>query len=182
MVPSVILSNGFRSTLNAVCLFTDMRRDVQDIFRLTPHEKQVMMFSATLSKEVRPVCKKFMQDVSTTKFTRRLYHRFRWKRGGENEMRDVNPEIGSRSSLIYESPSTTAWSILARAVFLSSLWFLQGHLFWARFFAVLFLTSCLLHLLYQFLSQVSRLKEILRKGTSSVKRNKKKRSSPSKKR
>jgi len=40
----------------------DMRRDVQDIFRLTPHEKQVMMFSATLSKEVRPVCKKFMQD------------------------------------------------------------------------------------------------------------------------
>merc|ERR1712042_326844 len=40
----------------------DMRRDVQDIFRLTPHEKQVMMFSATLSKEVRPICKKFMQD------------------------------------------------------------------------------------------------------------------------
>lgn len=40
-----------------------MRRDVQDIFRLTPHEKQVMMFSATLSKEIRPVCKKFMQDV-----------------------------------------------------------------------------------------------------------------------
>merc|ERR1711941_263853 len=40
----------------------DMRRDVQDIFRSTPHEKQVMMFSATLSKEIRPVCKKFMND------------------------------------------------------------------------------------------------------------------------
>uniref|UniRef100_A0A8D3B1Y3 RNA helicase n=1 Tax=Scophthalmus maximus TaxID=52904 RepID=A0A8D3B1Y3_SCOMX len=40
----------------------DMRHDVQEIFRLTPHEKQVMMFSATLSKEVRPVCRKFMQD------------------------------------------------------------------------------------------------------------------------
>ncbi|KAF1865749.1 hypothetical protein Lal_00021749 [Lupinus albus] len=40
----------------------DMRRDVQEIFRLTPHDKQVMMFSATLSKEIRPVCKKFMQD------------------------------------------------------------------------------------------------------------------------
>ena len=40
----------------------DMRRDVQEIFRLTPHEKQVMMFSATLSKEIRPVCKKFCQD------------------------------------------------------------------------------------------------------------------------
>lgn len=45
-----------------------MRRDVQEIFRNTPHEKQVMMFSATLSKEIRPVCKKFMQDVITTAF------------------------------------------------------------------------------------------------------------------
>lgn len=43
-----------------------MRRDVQEIFRNTPHGKQVMMFSATLSKEIRPVCKKFMQDVITT--------------------------------------------------------------------------------------------------------------------
>nr|KYP43407.1 DEAD-box ATP-dependent RNA helicase 56 [Cajanus cajan] len=40
----------------------DMRKDVQDIFKMTPHDKQVMMFSATLSKEIRPVCKKFMQD------------------------------------------------------------------------------------------------------------------------
>merc|ERR1711942_347788 len=40
----------------------DMRRDVQEIFRATPHEKQVMMFTATLAKDVRPVCKKFMQD------------------------------------------------------------------------------------------------------------------------
>jgi len=40
----------------------DMRRDVQEIFRATPHEKQVTMFSATLSKDIRPVCKKFMQD------------------------------------------------------------------------------------------------------------------------
>jgi len=40
----------------------DMRRDVQEIFRNTPHEKQVMMFSATLSKDIRPVCKKFMQE------------------------------------------------------------------------------------------------------------------------
>lgn len=40
----------------------DMRRDVQEIYKNTPTAKQVMMFSATLSKEVRPVCKKFMQD------------------------------------------------------------------------------------------------------------------------
>lgn len=39
----------------------DMRRDVQDIFKETPHEKQVMMFTATLSKEMRVVSKKFMQ-------------------------------------------------------------------------------------------------------------------------
>lgn len=41
-----------------------MRRDVQEVFRMTPHEKQVMMFSATLPKDIRPVCKKFMQDVN----------------------------------------------------------------------------------------------------------------------
>jgi ATP-dependent RNA helicase UAP56/SUB2 len=39
-----------------------MRKDVQAIFRATPPEKQVMMFSATLDKEVRPVCRKFCQD------------------------------------------------------------------------------------------------------------------------
>jgi ATP-dependent RNA helicase UAP56/SUB2 len=40
----------------------DMRRDVQEIFRKTPHKKQVMMFSATLSDDIRPVCKKFMHN------------------------------------------------------------------------------------------------------------------------
>jgi len=39
-----------------------MRRDVQDIFRATPTTKQVLMFSATLSQEIRPICKKFMQN------------------------------------------------------------------------------------------------------------------------
>jgi ATP-dependent RNA helicase UAP56/SUB2 len=42
----------------------DMRRDVQAIFKATPHDKQVMMFSATLDKEVRPICRKFCQNVS----------------------------------------------------------------------------------------------------------------------
>lgn len=41
---------------------------MQEIFKMTPHDKQVMMFSATLSKEIRPVCKKFMQDVITLIF------------------------------------------------------------------------------------------------------------------
>jgi ATP-dependent RNA helicase UAP56/SUB2 len=40
----------------------EMRRDVQKIFRLTPHDKQVMMFSATLGESIRPVCKKFMHN------------------------------------------------------------------------------------------------------------------------
>ncbi|KAI0465218.1 Suppressor of the cold-sensitive snRNP biogenesis mutant brr1-1 [Komagataella kurtzmanii] len=39
-----------------------MRRDVQSIFRETPFQKQVMMFSATLSTEMRKICKKFMQN------------------------------------------------------------------------------------------------------------------------
>ncbi|XP_074029449.1 ATP-dependent RNA helicase WM6-like [Leptinotarsa decemlineata] len=40
----------------------DMRRDVQEVFRNTPHTKQVMMFSATLGREIRKVCQKFMED------------------------------------------------------------------------------------------------------------------------
>eukprot|EP01067_Filipodium_phascolosomae_P007465 Filipodium_phascolosomae@DN598_c0_g1_i2.p1 len=39
----------------------DMRKDVQQIFIRTPREKQVMMFSATMSPEIRVVCKKFMK-------------------------------------------------------------------------------------------------------------------------
>ena len=55
-----------RVLINCILLllvFIDMRRDVQEIFKMTPHDKQVMMFSATQSKEIKPVCKKFMQDV-----------------------------------------------------------------------------------------------------------------------
>lgn len=40
----------------------DMRRDVQSIFKHTPFDKQVMMFSATLSDTIKPVCKKFMKQ------------------------------------------------------------------------------------------------------------------------
>ena len=39
----------------------DMRRDVQSIFKMTPHQKQVQMFSATLNKDIRATCKKFMK-------------------------------------------------------------------------------------------------------------------------
>lgn len=70
--------------------FTDMRRDVQEIFRNTPHGKQVMMFSATLSKEIRPVCKKFMQDVSgqpiylkQTYYHYKNQNKIKWGMGGE---------------------------------------------------------------------------------------------------
>jgi len=38
----------------------DMRRDVQQIFLQTPKQKQVMMFSATFTKEIQDVCKRFM--------------------------------------------------------------------------------------------------------------------------
>ncbi|CAF4201356.1 unnamed protein product [Adineta steineri] len=40
----------------------DMRRDVQEIFKMTPNEKQVLMCSTKLSKEMRTICKKFMHD------------------------------------------------------------------------------------------------------------------------
>jgi len=41
---------------------TDMRKDVQQIFVACPKKKQVMMFSATMTKEIRTICKKFMHD------------------------------------------------------------------------------------------------------------------------
>jgi len=40
----------------------DMRQQMQESFRKTPHDKQVMMFSATFSPEARKVAKKFMQE------------------------------------------------------------------------------------------------------------------------
>merc|ERR1712216_849104 len=40
----------------------DKRKDIQQIFMETPKKKQVMMFSATMTKETRELCKKFMQD------------------------------------------------------------------------------------------------------------------------
>ena len=39
-----------------------MRNDIQDTFRSTPHEKQVTLFSVTLSKEVCPVSRNFCED------------------------------------------------------------------------------------------------------------------------
>jgi len=40
----------------------DMRKDVQAVFMTTPVDKQVMMYSATLSQEIRTICKKFCQQ------------------------------------------------------------------------------------------------------------------------
>jgi len=44
-----------------ILIFIDMRADVQKIFKKTPCDKQVMMFSATLPEETKVVCKKFMR-------------------------------------------------------------------------------------------------------------------------
>merc|ERR1719373_800066 len=41
----------------------DMRKDIQQIFVETPKKKQTMMFSATMTTEIRALCKKFMQDL-----------------------------------------------------------------------------------------------------------------------
>ncbi|CAG9464877.1 unnamed protein product [Pedinophyceae sp. YPF-701] len=40
----------------------DMRGDIQQIFKMTPPEKQVMMFTATLPAEMRAICKRFMKS------------------------------------------------------------------------------------------------------------------------
>jgi len=41
----------------------NMRRQVQEIFKKTPHEKQVMMFSATISDEARKICRKLSRKA-----------------------------------------------------------------------------------------------------------------------
>jgi ATP-dependent RNA helicase UAP56/SUB2 len=48
----------------------DMRKDIQQIFVETPKKKQVMMFSATMTPEIRVLCKKFMQDPTKSPSTR----------------------------------------------------------------------------------------------------------------
>lgn len=40
----------------------DMRTQVQGVFKRTSYNKQVMMFSATLSDDIRPVCRKFTKN------------------------------------------------------------------------------------------------------------------------
>lgn len=40
----------------------DMRKDIQTIFIATPKKKQVLMFSATMTPEMRLICKKFMNE------------------------------------------------------------------------------------------------------------------------
>ena len=39
-----------------------MRSDVQKIFKDTPINKQVMMFTATLSGDIKMTCRKFMRN------------------------------------------------------------------------------------------------------------------------
>ena len=41
-----------------------MRGDIQQIFKETPHTKQVMMFTATLSGEIKTTCRKFMRNAT----------------------------------------------------------------------------------------------------------------------
>lgn len=67
----------------------DMRGDIQQIYKSTPHKKQVLFFSATMPKDIRELAKKFMNKVcfnpiileclkvyiSTTLF----YKQFWWK-------------------------------------------------------------------------------------------------------
>ena len=39
-----------------------MRSDIQKIFKDTPHNKQVMMYTATLSGDIKLTCRKFMRN------------------------------------------------------------------------------------------------------------------------
>lgn len=51
-------------TIKFLLYVSVMRSDVQTIFMQSPCTKQVLMFSATLSKELKTVCRRFMSDVN----------------------------------------------------------------------------------------------------------------------
>jgi len=40
----------------------DMRKQVQETFKRTPHDKQVMLFSATIPSSVKPICRKLCKN------------------------------------------------------------------------------------------------------------------------
>jgi len=85
----------------------EMRSDVQEVFKLTPHDKQVMMFSATLDKEVRPICKKFMTDVSGGESSKGGKASF-FTRGSDGVFADPGWRIGSDQFLQFASPKSEA--------------------------------------------------------------------------
>jgi ATP-dependent RNA helicase UAP56/SUB2 len=49
-------------SLNHHLTLLGLRTDIQKIFRETPHNKQVMMFTATLSGDIKDTCRKFMRN------------------------------------------------------------------------------------------------------------------------
>ena len=73
-----------------------MRADVQKIFKKTPYNKQVMMFSATLPAEIREVCRKYMRNPfevivdDETKLTLEGLHQF-YVKLKENEKNKIIP-------------------------------------------------------------------------------------------
>lgn len=78
-----------------------MRRDVQEIFRATPTEKQVMMFSATLPEAIRPICRKFMRNPlevfvdDETKLTLHGLQQYSIKLGEGEKNRKLNELLDS---------------------------------------------------------------------------------------
>ena len=70
-----------------------MRADVQRIFKKTPADKQVMMFSATLPDETKDVCKKFMRKpVEIIVKEEKIVDLFKQI----NDMKDIPNEIISK--------------------------------------------------------------------------------------
>lgn len=94
-----------------------MRTDVQDVFRATPTQKQVMMFSATLSDAIKPICRKFMQNPTEhyvdedTKLTLHGLQQYYVKLEEKEKNRKLN-ELLDDLSLTRSSFSSRARSVL----------------------------------------------------------------------
>lgn len=44
-------------------IYIDMRTTVQEVFVKANHNKQVLMFTATLNDKMKEICLKFMKEV-----------------------------------------------------------------------------------------------------------------------
>ncbi|KAL8410426.1 hypothetical protein RB596_000199 [Gaeumannomyces avenae] len=94
----------------------DIYRDVQDIFRCTPQDRQFMVFSATLSDEIKQICKAEMREPTefyiegTISKTLRQDYILLSEREKINKLYDLLERVPFRQAIIFvRSAGRSTW-------------------------------------------------------------------------